>query len=82
MLQVDAYSRLQRLLREYQLRDVLPYEHATAAVVADLQRQRIRIGTMDLRIGGIALMYDALLISRNLRDFRQIPYLRVEDWTT
>lgn len=42
--------------------------------------QRIRIGTMDLRIGEIALTYDALLISRNLR-FRQIPYLRVEGCT-
>jgi tRNA(fMet)-specific endonuclease VapC len=36
---------------------------------------------MDLRIGAIALANDALLISRNLRDFMRIPNLHVEDWT-
>ena len=48
---VIAYGRLQRLLREYQLRDVLPYDMAAAAIFTSLQRQRIHIGTMDLRIG-------------------------------
>ena len=76
--QVIAYSRLQRLLREYQSRDVLPYGDAAAAVFTSLQRQRIRTGSMDLRIGAIALTHDALLISRNLRDFKRIPNLRVE----
>ena len=79
--EVNAYARLQRLLQEYQVRDVLPYDDAAAAAFASLKRQRIRIGTMDLRIGAIALTYDARVISRNLRDFREIPHLRVEDWT-
>jgi len=78
---VIAYTRLQRLLQEYQRRDVLPYDSSAAAVVTSLQRQHIRIGTMDLRIGAIVLTHDALLVSRNLRDFEQIPHLRVEDWT-
>jgi tRNA(fMet)-specific endonuclease VapC len=79
--QVIAYTRLHRLLREYQLRDVLPYDDAAAAIYTSLQRRRIRIGTMDLRIGAIALAHGALLVSRNLGDFKQIPHLRVEDWT-
>ena len=79
--QVLAYGRLQRLLLEYQSRDILPYDDTAAVTFARLQRNRIRIGTMDMRIGAIALTYDALLISRNLRDFRRIPNLRVEDWT-
>ena len=74
-------ARLQRLLREYESREILPYDDAAAAAFARLQRNRIRIGTMDMRIGAIALTYDALLISRNLRDFKRIPNLRVEDWT-
>ena len=80
--EVTAYTRLERLLREYQLRDVLPYDDGAATVFTSLRRQRIRIGTMDLRIGAIALTHDALLVSRNLPDFKQIPHLRVEDWTS
>jgi len=79
--QIIAYSRLQLLLEEYQLREVLPFDDAAAAVFISLKRKQIRIGTMDLRIGAIALACGALLISRNLRDFEQIPNLRVEDWT-
>jgi predicted nucleic acid-binding protein len=33
--------------------------------------QRIRIGTMDLKIAAIALAHDALPLSANLRDFQQ-----------
>ena len=79
--QVIAYSRLQRLLRAYQTRDVLPYDDAAAEVFARLRRQQIRVGTMDLRIAAIALSYDALLISRNRDDFKRVPNLRIEDWT-
>ena len=46
-----------------------------------LRGQRIRIATLDLRIPSGALVTDATLLSRNLRDFRQIPALSVEDWT-
>jgi tRNA(fMet)-specific endonuclease VapC len=36
---------------------------------------------MDLKIASIATANDALLLSRNLNDFVQIPNLKVEDWT-
>jgi tRNA(fMet)-specific endonuclease VapC len=35
---------------------------------------------MDLRIAAIALAHDALLLSRNLKDFRKVPGLCVDDW--
>jgi tRNA(fMet)-specific endonuclease VapC len=35
---------------------------------------------MDLKIATIALVHDALLLSANLRDFQQVPDLRVADW--
>jgi tRNA(fMet)-specific endonuclease VapC len=38
------------------------------------------IGTMDLKIASIALAHSATLLSANLRDFRQVPNLSVEDW--
>ncbi len=42
---------------------------------------KLRIGTMDLRIAAIAIAQDALLLSKNLTDFRTVPGLSVEDWT-
>jgi tRNA(fMet)-specific endonuclease VapC len=36
---------------------------------------------MDLKIGAIALTYPAILLTRNQRDFQQIPDLQIEDWT-
>jgi tRNA(fMet)-specific endonuclease VapC len=39
-----------------------------------------KIGRGDLLIAAIALANRATLITRNLRDFRQVPALRVENW--
>lgn len=79
--QVIAYWRLQRLLDDYRSRPLLPFKDAAAYQFETLRRQKIRIGTMDLRIAAIALVNDAILISRNLVDFQKVPGLRVEDWT-
>jgi len=37
--------------------------------------------SMDLKIAAIAIAHDALLISRNLADFRKVLRLLVADWT-
>jgi tRNA(fMet)-specific endonuclease VapC len=36
--------------------------------------------TMDLKIAAIALVNQVLFLSANLRDFEQVPGLRVENW--
>ena len=59
---------------------MLPFDQRTAATFARLRRQRVRIGTMDLKIAAIALEHNALVLSGNVRDFQQVPGLRVEDW--
>lgn len=81
----DEYAKATRLLlRTFNaLREIriLDFDDRAAGEFRRLKAMKIRIGTMDLRIAAIALAYDGLLISRNLKDFRKVPGLRVEDWT-
>jgi tRNA(fMet)-specific endonuclease VapC len=78
--QVVAYAKLRALLHDFGTRPVLDFDQAAANQFERLRRSRVRIGTMDLRIAAIALANNALLLSRNLVDFRKVPGLRVDDW--
>jgi tRNA(fMet)-specific endonuclease VapC len=78
--QIGPYLRLQRIfvaLREW---PISGWNQATADHFQQLRSLRKRIGTQDLKIACIALANDALLLSANLRDFEQVPGLKVEDW--
>lgn len=77
-----GYAMFLQVLTDYNSVRVLPFDDAAAAIYEALQEQRLRVATMDLRIAAVALSRDATLLSRNLRDFRKVPGLKVEDWTT
>ena len=79
--QVETYRRLKRMLDNYLKVDVLEFDSRAAAEFQRLQRLRVRIGTMDLKIASIALANDAIVLTRNVKDFSRVPYLRFEDWT-
>jgi tRNA(fMet)-specific endonuclease VapC len=79
--EVEGYGRLLRLLEGYRERVVIGYDNSAAAKFAELRRARVRIGSMDLKLASIVLVHSGILVSRNLRDFRRVPGLRVEDWT-
>lgn len=78
---VNAYRRLHELLDFFKWRQILDFDEAAARQFEQLRKQKIRIGTMDLRIASIALVNGAILLTRNLRDFQKVPGLQVEDWT-
>jgi tRNA(fMet)-specific endonuclease VapC len=78
--QVVPYQELIGLLEFCSCWIVSPFDHVSARQFHDLKAARIRIGTMDLKIASIALAHSATLLSANLRDFRQVPNLSVEDW--
>ena len=78
--QVSPYDRLVLLLQTLGEWDVTRWLRPAADEFVRLRRERIRIGTQDLKIAALALVNDALLLSANLRDFEQVPGLHVEDW--
>jgi tRNA(fMet)-specific endonuclease VapC len=78
---LKGYAGLHGLLNYYHALEVMPFDESALDEFLSLQKQRIRIGTSDLRIAAIAIATGAKLLSRNLRDFRQVPGLDVEDWT-
>lgn len=78
--QVERYKKLKKLLTDYHEMIVLDFDERSAEVFQELQKQRLRVGTMDLKIAAIAMANKATLLSRNLKDFGKIPTLQVEDW--
>ena len=78
---VRGYAMLERLLVDYAATQILPFDPAAGAVFDGLVAQRVRIGSMDLRIAAIALSRGLIVLTRNTRDFRQVPGLVTEDWT-
>ena len=78
--QISAYSKLRQLFRFFATWNVLEWDDDDADEFEALKRAKTRIGTMDLKIASICLANNATLLSRNSKDFDNVPGLRVEDW--
>ena len=61
---------------------VLSFTPQAASEFDQLLKLHIRIGIMDLRIAAICLANNATLLTRNAKDFGQVPGLKFEDWST
>jgi tRNA(fMet)-specific endonuclease VapC len=79
--QVEAYRRLHELFDDFQIREILDFDQAAVRQLEQLPVRKVRIGAMDRKIASIALSRNAKLLSRNLKDYRKVPGLQVEDWT-
>lgn|SRR5262249_26617732 len=78
---VRGYWMFDRVLSAFAAAVVLPFDTDASLVFDGLAAQRIRVPTMDLRIGSIALSQGLTLLTRNARDFSKVPGLIFEDWT-
>jgi tRNA(fMet)-specific endonuclease VapC len=78
---VTAYFKMETIWRWFLKMNVISYTAQAHALFVQLRPQCPRLKTMDLRIASIAVATESTLLSRNLRDFRQVPGLKVEDWT-
>lgn len=78
---VWAYAGLRATLGYFNSVHLLDFDQAAYARYEELRRQKIRIGTQDLRIAAIVLSMRGILVTRNQRDFVQVPDLVFQDWT-
>jgi tRNA(fMet)-specific endonuclease VapC len=60
---------------------VLDFTQMAFEQFSALRQQCIRIGSQDLRIAAITLANTAILVTRNTRDFAQVPGLVIQDWS-
>ena len=78
---VWAYTNLWDTLDDFKNLNILKFDQNASTIYTEFRRQRIRIGTQDLRIAAIVLANNAILVTRNHRHFSQVPDLVQEDWT-
>ena len=76
-----AYTRLRATVEYFGSSTLVDYDRAADDLYGALRHQGVRIGTQDLRIAAIALRHDAMLVTRNRRDFGLVPNLRMVDWS-
>lgn len=78
--QIRAYERFHFAVLSFHDWRILPWNELAVAQFNSLRAQRIRVGSMDLKIGSIALTWQGTLLTRNAVDFCRIPNLKFEDW--
>jgi tRNA(fMet)-specific endonuclease VapC len=79
---LQAAQRLAQSETDLAALEVVPIDAAAGAVFDSLSANKKlkKIGRPDLLIASIALAHRATLVTRNLRHFREVPQLKVEDW--
>lgn len=78
---IRAYKLLHETIAFSRTIPILDFDEQSSALFDGLRQQKIRIGTLDLRIAAIALAHNQIVVTRNTRDFARVPNLRMEDWT-
>jgi tRNA(fMet)-specific endonuclease VapC len=76
-----AYYELHKTFDFFTKMNLLDFDHRALTHYQNLKKQKICIGSQDLKIAVIALTHQMTLVTRNSQDFTQIPDLTVEDWT-
>jgi len=75
----ELFSRSETLLNQLPVILIDPNAANQFDRLQDISKFR-KIGRSDLLIASIALANQAWLVTRNLRHFRQIPHLFLENW--
>jgi tRNA(fMet)-specific endonuclease VapC len=61
--------------------NILRFDPDAVDLFKQFRKQKIRIGTQDLKIACISISQGAVLVTRNSQDFIQVPGLLIENWS-
>lgn len=85
-----AKGEKQKILEKFFYNEVcvlykeIPFDHDSAIIYGSLFEQMESIGkpkpTLDLLIAAIAIANNMVLVTRNTKDFADIPNLKLENW--
>ncbi len=78
---VTAYALLKETFNRLCQANILDFNEAAFESYNELLKQKIRVGTQDLRIAAIALSVNGIVVTRNRRDFEKVPGLKIVDWS-
>jgi tRNA(fMet)-specific endonuclease VapC len=76
-----GYKLLANLLGELKRFQLLPFDDESLLRFHSLPPSARRVGRADCMIAVSAIQHGFTVITRNLRDFTQIPGVTSEDWT-
>ena len=77
-----AYANLGKTYLFFRNLNLLAFDALARSHYTKLKQQRIRVGSQDLKIAAIALATQSTVVTRNQRDFSQVPGLLLADWAS
>jgi tRNA(fMet)-specific endonuclease VapC len=78
--QIMGYRELGELFTFFSAYTIALLNSNAAQLFNGFRKSGVKIGTMDLKAGCIALANNALFLTANRRDFEKVPGLRFENW--
>ncbi|MBC1239978.1 type II toxin-antitoxin system VapC family toxin [Nostoc sp. 2RC] len=78
---VTAYALLRETFNRLCQANILDFNEAAFDIYNELLKQKIRVGTQDLRIAAIVLSLNGTVVTRNLKDYEKVPNLKIVDWS-
>ncbi|WP_072621293.1 type II toxin-antitoxin system VapC family toxin [Spirulina major] len=77
----QGYTQFGQTLRFINTIQVVNFDPSSEQIYQELQSRKLGIGTQDLRIAAIAVAAEAIVVTRNQKDFAKVSDLVLADWT-